>query len=146
MALIACAELSITVPIQTAFARFIDFSTWDQWMPRGFRPISGPARQLREGDHFTMALGAGRGLPSALTVIRLRPHREVCWKGGIPNLLVGEHSFFFNDEGRTTRVRSEEPFTGLLTLGPIGTLLRREAEKSGEHTLANFAAYLAKQP
>jgi hypothetical protein len=145
MALIASAELLVAAPAETAFRRFIDFSTWDLWMPKGFRPIAGPSRPLREGDHFKMAIGFGPGLPSALRVIRLRPQREICWAGGVPGVLWGEHSFFFSEEGNATLMRSEEPFTGLLAHGPLTGLLEREASKTGERTLSSFAAYLGRR-
>ncbi|HEX7478984.1 MAG TPA: hypothetical protein VF331_14355 [Polyangiales bacterium] len=144
MPLIASAELLVAVPVETAFRHFIDFSAWDLWMPKGFRPIVGPSRPLREGDQLKMAIGPGPGLPSTLRVIRLRPQREICWGGGVPGVLVGEHSFFFAEEGGQTRMRSEEPFSGLLARGPLAALIEREATKTGERTLRSFADYLAK--
>jgi hypothetical protein len=142
MAVIATAELSVHADPETAFRRFIDFATWDLWMPKGFRPLSGPSRALREGDRFKMTIGPG--VPSSLTVIRLRPNKEICWKGGVPGVLMGEHSFFFEDDAGMTRMRSEEPFTGVLTAGMIGGAIEREATKVGERTLKGFAAYLDK--
>jgi hypothetical protein len=148
MAFNATAELTVAAPVDTAFARFIDFSSWDMWQPKGFRPISGPSRPLREGDRFKVAIGRGPGMPVELTVIRVRPNKEICWRGGVKGVLMGEHSFFFEaeDDGDNprTRVRSEEPFTGLLASTPIASLLEREASKTGERTLSSFAAYLGK--
>jgi hypothetical protein len=140
MPAIAVAELTVPVPVERAFERFIDFATWDLWTPKGFRPISGPARALREGDRFTMSIGPG--LPSRLTVIRLRPNTEICWRGGVPGVLVGEHSFFFEADGAGTRMRSEEPFAGLLARGPLGAALEREASRVGLRTLERFADHL----
>ncbi len=146
MAIIASAELVVAASASEAFRRFIDFSTWDLWMPKGFRPITGPSRPLHEGDHVKMALGPGRGLPSTLHVIRVRPDKEICWTGGVKGVLVGEHSFFFapGDDSAHTCLRSEEGFTGLLTRGPLAHLIEREASKAGELTLRSFANYLAK--
>lgn len=143
MSAIAVAELTVDAPIERAFASFVDFSSWDQWTPKGFRPISGPSRALREGDRFTMALGPGPGLPMTLTVIRLRPNKEICWKGGLPGVLVGEHSFFFEADGSKTRVRSEEPFSGVLASGLLAGAIEREAVKTGERTLERFAKHVS---
>ena len=96
----------IAVPLSTAFDRFVDFSTWDLWMPRGMRPITGPARALREGDSFKVAVGPG--LQTTLTVMRVRPNIEICWNGGVPGGLTFEHSFFFRAQDGGTCVRSEE--------------------------------------
>ena len=144
MSATATAEHTVNAPLPTAFARFIDYSSWDLWAPKGFRPISGPSRALREGDRFKMAIGRGPGLPVELTVIRLRPNKEICWKGGVAGVLVGEHSFFFEDEGGKTHMRSEEPFSGVLAKGLLSGVLEREAARTGLHTLTNFAAYLEK--
>ncbi len=146
MSFIATAELTVHTSVETAFARFIDYSTWDLWAPKGFRPISGPSRALREGDRVRVAIGpVGKGIPMPLTVIRVRPNKEICWKGGVPGVLTGEHSFFFEEDGDKTRMRSEEPFSGVLANGPLRGLLEREATKTGERTLSHFAAYVEKR-
>src|ERR1700759_2632146 len=116
MSAIAVAELVVNAPLEAAFARFIDYSSWDRWMPKSFLPISGPARRLREGDRIKIGLGPGNRLESEVTVIRLRPNKEICWSAGVPLLLSAQHSFFFSDEAGATRIRSEEPASGLLTL------------------------------
>lgn len=145
MSVIAIAELTVNAPLDRTFASFVDFSTWDMWTPKGFRPITGPSRALREGDRFKVALGPGAGLPARLTVIRLRPNKEICWKGGVRGVLVGEHSFFFEADGDKTRVRSEEPFYGLLSKGLLSSTLEREASKTAERTLQGFAKHLDKR-
>jgi hypothetical protein len=89
-------------------------------------------------------MAIGPGLPSPLKIIRLRPNKEIWWKGGVRGVLVGEHSFFFEDDAGMTHLRSEEPFTGLLTVGPIGGAIEREAIKVGQRTLQSFASYLDK--
>src|SRR3954463_3000535 len=114
MAVIAAAEEMIEAPLAEAFQRFIDYPAWDLWMPAVLRPIAGPARELRAGDSVTVSIGDGaRRVRTELNVIRVRRNRELCGRAGLPGLLVGEHSFFFADNGGKTAVRSEEPFSGM---------------------------------
>jgi hypothetical protein len=142
MAVVASAEIELDEPVAALFARFVDYTTWASWMPSNFRPVRGPSRALRVGDRVTVRMGPG--LLTPLSVLRLRPGREICWRGGIPGVLVGEHSFFFDDlgDGRT-RIRSEEPFTGVLPrLGPLGRAIEREAGHTGMKMLEGFRDYV----
>jgi hypothetical protein len=143
MGVIATAELTIDAPLQLAFQRFIDFSAWDLWMPPVFRPITGPARALRTGDLLTVDLGEGRHrLRTELNVIRVRPNREVCWRAGLPGLLIGEHSFFFAEASGKTAVRSEEPITGILASRPLARMVERTACRVHTQMLAGFATHM----
>jgi hypothetical protein len=143
MGVIATAELTIDAPVQLAFQRFIDFSAWDLWMPPIFRPITGPARSLRAGDVVTIDVGEGRHrLRTELNVIRVRPNRELCWRAGLPGVLVGEHSFFFADRGGKTAVRSEEPFSGVFAHRPLAGVVERAATRVHTQMLAGFATHM----
>lgn len=143
MAVIATAELMIDVPLSVAFQRFTDYSSWDLWMPPLFRPITGPSRQLRAGDYITVDMGeAGRRVRTELNVIRVRPNRELCWRAGIPGVLVGEHSFFFTETAGRTTVRSEEPFSGLLAHRPLANAIERSAARLHNQMLAGFATHI----
>jgi hypothetical protein len=131
MSVFAHAQLELDRPIDEVFARFVDFSTWRHWMPDAFAPVHGPKRALRPGDRVVVRM-AGIAL-APLRVLRVELDREVCWRGGIPFLLAGEHSFFFDDLGAgRTRIRSEEPFSGLLTrIAPVGKRIERDAGAVG---------------
>ena len=143
MGVIATAELMIDAPLHLAFQRFIDFSAWDLWMPPVIRPITGPARALRTGDQLTVDLGEGRHrLRTELNVIRVRPDRELCWRAGLPGVLVGEHSFFFADHDGKTVVRSEEPITGVLAARPLARMIERTACRVHAQMLAGFATHM----
>jgi hypothetical protein len=143
MAVIATAELTVDSPLERAFQQFNDFSSWDLWMPPMLRPISGPSRELREGDRVCVAFVNGRArVRTDLTVIRMRPNRELCWRAGVPGVLVGEHSFFFREQAGRTLVRSEEPFAGLLAIAPLARPLERAATAFGAKVLEHFAAFL----
>ncbi len=143
MPVIATAELEIDAPLALAFQRFTDFSSWDLWMPPIFRPIAGPARQLRTGDSFTVDLGEGRHrLRAELNVVRVRLNRELCWGSGLRGLLEGEHSFFFSEHRGKTQVRSEEPMSGLLARRPLAGFLERSATRVAKQMLTGFATHM----
>jgi hypothetical protein len=127
MKLIARAELELDKPIAEVFAKLIDYGGWPSWMPAGFRPVSGPRRALEAGDRIVVKIGPG--LPGPLHILRVRSNEELSWRGGIRGVLIGQHSFFLEELGPTrTRVRSEEPFSGVLTwLAPVRKTIARQA-------------------
>lgn len=143
MTAIAVAEQTVAAPLSAAFAHFIDFAHWDLWMPKIFFPVAGPARPLQTGDQFKVGIGKLK-LPVDAKVIRLRAEKEICWRAGPALLLQGEHSFMFSDVGGQTLVRSEEPLVGLLTIGPLGSLVERGFADGSRAILAGFAAYIAR--
>jgi hypothetical protein len=143
MSAIAVAELTVDAPRTEAWGRFIDFACWDLWMPPDFRPICGPARALAAGDTMTVGIGHKARLKVPLDVIRLRPTKEICWRGGNPLVVRGEHSFLFADaDAGKTRIRSEETFQGLLSMGPFAARLERAASDAAGDLLERFAEYL----
>lgn len=145
MTAIAVAELTVDAPRDVAFAKFIDYAHWDLWMPEDFRPVSGPARALRLGDKVKVTVGPKGLISLELDVIRVRQGVEICWRGGPKGLLRGEHSFFFSDlvglAGKT-RIRSEEPVEGLLTVGPLGAGVERALADGASVILSRFSSYL----
>jgi hypothetical protein len=145
MTAIAVAELTVNAPRDVAFAKFIDYAHWDLWMPADFRPVSGPARALRVGDKVKVSIGPKGLILLKLDVIRVRDGVEICWRGGPKGLLRGEHSFFFSDlvglDGKT-RIRSEEPVEGLLTVGPLGAGVERALADGAGVILERFSSYL----
>lgn len=145
MTAIAVAEHTVDAPRDVAFAKFIDYAHWDLWMPADFRPVSGPARPLRLGDKLKVSVGRKGLILLELDVTRMREGVEICWRGGIKGLLRGDHSFFFTDlagaPGRT-RIRSEEPVDGLLTVGPLGAGVERALADGAELMLKRFSTYL----
>jgi hypothetical protein len=140
MTAFAVAEQIVSVPLDVAFDRFIDFSQWVHWMPDSFRPVSGPQRGLRSGDKFKVGFGPKQRMTLGLEVLRMSTNVELCWGGG-PAILRGEHSFRFIGVDGATRLRSEESLTGLLTYGPMAKLIERECVKAAAELLARFAEY-----
>ncbi|MFW6050264.1 MAG: SRPBCC family protein [Myxococcota bacterium] len=136
MGITAEAERTVELPRERAFELFIDYSRWHEWMPRDFRPVSGPDRPLVQGDRLKVRIPP---ITAHLKVLRVRPGEEICWGGGVPGLRA-EHSFYFEDAGPgRTRIRSVEPWTGALTkVGPLAARLKKEAERIGAAQLDGF--------
>jgi hypothetical protein len=135
MKLVARAELELDKPIAEVFAKLIDYAGWPSWMPAGFQPVSGPQRALQAGDRIVVKIAPG--LPGPLRILRVRSNEEISWRGGIPGVLVGVHSFFLEELSQArTRVRSEEPFSGVLTwLGPLSRTIGDSASTVSQQML-----------
>jgi hypothetical protein len=142
MSVIAEVEQTIPGPIDAVFARFIDYPSWTAWMPALFTPLRGPSRPLVQGDRLLVRV---KGLPTTLTVDRLEASRQVCWSAGLPGFLHGRHTFTFEavDSG-STRIRSVEPWTGLLTY-VVASSLQRAAEDGGRQQLQGFDRWFRDQ-
>ena len=139
MGIVARAELDIDRPAAELFDKLADFGRWASFMPKGFEPVSGPQRTLAIGDVFVVQLGPG--VRSKLRVTRLQAHKEIAWRGGLPGVLVGEHAFYFEALSPSrTRVRSEEPFSGLVPSLPVlGPTIERLASAAGRQMLQALA-------
>jgi len=144
MALIAESELTISGPIDTVFSQFVDFRRWSAWMPASFRPMRGPSRPLRQGDRLLIRV---TGLPSIIRVERVEGPREVCWSGGLPGVMHARHTFTFEAVGdKTTRVRSTEPWTGVVTkVKPLADRIQGAAERVGRHQLEGFGRWFSQE-
>ncbi len=137
MPLIAESEHTISGPIDTVFSQFIDFRRWSAWMPKLFRPLRGPSRPLRSGDRILVSLS---GAPSLVKVELVAAPHQVVWSGGLPGLLFARHTFMFEAVGdQSTRIRSVEPWTGLVThLPPLASRIQRVAAIAGRKQIEGF--------
>ncbi|MET0390074.1 MAG: hypothetical protein ABW321_29150 [Polyangiales bacterium] len=147
MTAIAVAERTVTAPLSVAYAQFVDYSRWDLWMPKNFRPVSGPARALQVGDTFKVAVGPSRFLTIDLEVVRVRTDKEICWRGGRAGFLAAEHSFLFTEASGAsghTQVRSEESLNGLLVSGPLASPVERVFAEGAAGILAGFAEHVVR--
>ena len=152
MSFVASASGVIPAKRTDCFARLRDFSTWRDWMPPSFRPVRGPERDLEVGSRLVLRIQpTRRGLPLLIVVkvVRVVPEREISWSGGVPGLLVGEHSFLFDDaEGAagSTLVRSEETWSGALTsVNFAAKMIGKSASTIGQQQVDCLAAALDKR-
>ncbi len=139
--------LVVEAPLAEAFSKFSDYSTWNSWMPDCFRPVKGPSRPLQKGDAITVKIEAqGRKLNAPMKILRLAPNREIAWGGGVPGVLTADHAFFFEEmEGGRTRIRSDETFTGLLTMPRfLQKIFKKDMDRIGEAQLSAFGAWIKK--
>ena len=144
MALIAESELTISGPLETVFSQFVDYRHWSAWMPASFRPMRGPSRPLRAGDRLLIRV---TGLPSLVHVDLVDAPREVCWSGGLSGVMHARHTFRFEAVGdKTTRIRSREPWTGLVTrVKPLADRIRSAAERVGRSQLEGFGRWFSRE-
>jgi hypothetical protein len=151
MSFVASASGVLSASRKDCFSRLRDFAGWRAWMPPSFRPRTGPSRPLEIGDRLEIVIRPKPGsLPvfARVRVVRLVPDREITWRGGVPGLVVGEHSFLFEDaEGKdgATLVRSEETWSGALTrVGFVAKLIRASASRIGQEQIDALTGALAK--
>jgi hypothetical protein len=148
MAFTASASLTIRAPRDQAFDEFSDFRNWRSFMPRSFRPLSGPERALRAGDRIRVLLDTGAlRLPAVVRVLSVDPPREIVWGGGSRLLLRAAHHFVFETDSEAgTRIRSDEHWTGLLArLAPVARRVKRQAELVGMAQLEGFARWMERE-
>ncbi|MEZ4221687.1 MAG: hypothetical protein R3B13_12220 [Polyangiaceae bacterium] len=145
MSVIAVAECRVPVQRALAFERFVDFRNWRYFMPREFRPKSGPERGLRAGDRVRVELDTGPlRVPVPVDVFEVDAPHEIVWGGG-NRLLHARHAFRFEEDGDGTRIVSHEVWTGVLTVSPrLARRLKAQAEVVGRAQLGGFARWLEK--
>jgi hypothetical protein len=110
------AETFIDAPPERVWSVLADLAGYASW-----NPLLVEARgELREGARVRVKAaspsGSGKRFGFTATVVRVEPARALVWKGGVPGLLHGEHSFLLTPEGTGTRFVQGETFTGLLSL------------------------------
>jgi hypothetical protein len=152
MSFVASASGVIRASRNDCFSRLRDFSTWRSWMPLSFRPVRGPERDLEVGDRFFVRIAPTKHavpLFIGVKVVRVAAGREITWRGGVPGLLVGEHSFLFDDaegEPGATLVRSEETWSGALTgVNFAAKKIGESASIIGRHQIDCLAAAVEKR-
>jgi hypothetical protein len=145
MSFVASASIHVSAPPATCFRRFVDFPSWRAWMPASFRPLRGPSGALAVGDRLRLRIGTGPlPLLASATVVRVEQGREITWRGGVPGILVGEHSFYFEEgDAGGTRIRSEETWTGALaSVDLVSRRVKVMAERIGREQLEGFARHV----
>lgn len=124
-----------SVTVEQAFERLSDFASWASWMPRSFRPVSGPSgRPLAVGDRLKVRIARGP-LPTSIVVSEIDPGRAIAWKGGVPGVLTAVHRFVF--DAAANEVRSIETWSG--ALAPVARfVVKPAAERIGRDQLAGL--------
>ena len=144
MTFVAESSIVVNAASDACFATFVDFPAWHEFMPPSYRPVAGPARALRANDRVRIRI-AGLGPVVTIRISHIEPDREIAWHGGVRGVLAAAHRFVFEVQGdRATRVRSEETWTGALSVGPLALAVKARAEQIGAEQLAGFRDYMAR--
>ncbi|KAI1347301.1 hypothetical protein F5Y01DRAFT_318846 [Xylaria sp. FL0043] len=113
------ASASIEIARSPAHVRhvltdFAHFHKWSEGPVKAVQPLA-PGGRLDVGDKLKVSFGGGISVMAEITE---NSPTEFRWRGGLPGLMNGEHSFRFEESkitpGSTTFVNSEA-FTGILS-------------------------------
>ncbi|KAI1301101.1 hypothetical protein F5Y03DRAFT_408048 [Xylaria venustula] len=100
--------------VRQVLTDFAHFHEWCQGPVKAVQPLA-PGDRIDVGDKLKVSFGGGISLTAEITE---NSPTEFKWRGGLPGLVIGEHSFRFEESkitpGCTTFVNSEA-FTGLLS-------------------------------
>jgi hypothetical protein len=141
-------ELFIDAPPERVWGVLTDFAHYPEWNPFLLRAEG----EVREGARVRVRAssprGPGKTLGFSARVVRVEPARALVWRGGVPGLLHGEHSFQLVPEGAGTRFVHSEVFTGALSLLlPSGLKAKMERAYAGmNEALARRAAAARRGP
>ncbi|KAG7562738.1 hypothetical protein FFLO_01799 [Filobasidium floriforme] len=133
--------VSTTIEIAAAPAKvreiFLDFDSYPEWSKSFFQSIIVTPRktgEINQGDQLKVVLPGATFKPVVLT----NTPSVFCWRGSIPYIFSGDHSFQFNPSqstpGHTTFVHGED-FSGMLSflVGPTWSM--------GKSTRDNYEKY-----
>jgi hypothetical protein len=89
-----------------------DFAGYAQWHP-ALRFVDVPTEILPGTQlHAQVSPGTGNDEEYRFTVRDYEAPRRLVWEGGIPDVLMGQHSFTLELQDRGTRFTESEEFTG----------------------------------
>jgi hypothetical protein len=102
----------IHAPIRRVWNVLTDFASYEAWNPFVVR-ARGTARV---GARIPMRFRtpSGKGFGATVTIVAVESERRLAWRGGVPVLFRGVHSFDLIDDGAHTRIVHAEEFEGLL--------------------------------
>ncbi|BBC38486.1 hypothetical protein SGFS_097800 [Streptomyces graminofaciens] len=106
------AVTEIASPPEDVWKELTDFAGYAQWHPSlSFVDVPTeilPGSQLRA----KVSLGTEIDGEYSFTVLHYEAPRRLAWEGGIPDVLMGQHSFLLDPHDGGTRFTESEEFTG----------------------------------
>jgi hypothetical protein len=89
-----------------------DFAGYEQWHP-DLRFVDVPT-EILPGTRLRAHLSNGTGIDGEydFTVLHYEAPRRLVWEGGIPDVVMGQHSFVLDPHDGGTRYTESEEFTG----------------------------------
>jgi len=107
--MVARKEILVDAPIDSVWALESDIDRWPQWQPGvSAARLDGP---LTAGSIFRWK---GQGLNITSTLQEVSPPTRISWTGKAPGI-DAIHIWTFEPQGNSTRVVSEESWSGWLT-------------------------------
>jgi uncharacterized protein YndB with AHSA1/START domain len=88
-----------------------DFAGWEQWHP-ALRFVDVPTEVLPGTRLRVKVSGTGIDGEYDFTVLEYEAPRRLVWEGGVPGVVMGQHSFVLDPYDGGTRYTESEEFTG----------------------------------
>jgi uncharacterized protein YndB with AHSA1/START domain len=88
-----------------------DFAGWQQWHP-ALRFVDVPAEVLPGTQLRVKVSGTDVDGEYDFTVLEYEAPRRLVWEGGVPGVVMGQHSFVLDPYDGGTRYTESETFTG----------------------------------
>lgn len=106
-------EITIAAPPAAVWAVITDLSRYHEWNPQ----IPKARGELKANARFWMTVRqpSGRLTPIRARVIDYLPYQRLSWKGGLPGLLKGVHTFELQATKAGTLLINREEFYGLFS-------------------------------
>lgn len=134
------AITDIASPPAQVWKELTDFAEYAQWHP-ALRFVHVPT-EIRPGTllRAQVSTGSENDGEYSFTVLHYEAPRRLAWEGGIPDVLMGQHSFVLEPRDGGTRFTESEEFTGTAAAETI------EAARSQiEENYASYGRALKKQ-
>jgi len=125
---VVTAVTDIASPPEEVWRVLTDFAGYAQWHP-ALRFVDVPADTLPGTQlRAQMALGTENDGEYTFTVLHSEEPRRLVWEGGIPDVLMGQHSFVLEPCDGGTRFTESEEFTGAAAVETVEPVRSRMEE------------------
>lgn len=122
------AVTDIASPPEDVWRQLTDFAGYAQWHP-ALRFVDVPT-EILPGTRLRaqVSLGTENDGDYGFTVLHYEASRRLVWEGGIPDVLMGRHSFVLEPRAGGTRFTESEEFTGTAAVETV-ELARSQMEE-----------------
>ncbi|MCX4765973.1 MULTISPECIES: SRPBCC domain-containing protein [Streptomyces] len=130
---VVTAVTDIVSPAEKVWKVLTDFAGYAQWHP-ALRFVDVPP-EILPGTRLRaqVTLGTENDGEYGFTVLHYEAPRRLAWEGGIPEVLMGQHSFVLEPHEGGTRFTESEEFTGTAAVETV--------EPARSHMEEGYASY-----
>ncbi|MFE4964654.1 SRPBCC domain-containing protein [Streptomyces sp. NPDC056660] len=109
----------IASPPEDVWRELTDFAGYAEWHP-ALRFVAVPA-EILPGTRLRAQVSSGTENDGeyVFTVLHYEAPRRFVWEGGIPDVLMGKHSFILEPRADGTRYTESEEFTGTAAVATV---------------------------